>query len=313
MNAQLPAGFDHLFTVGSSLFAAVLLRDSQDNETWKKRNETFYKHGLLSFLKESIFKPKVIELDESKLDDVRYRRKLIRQLKAPRPGKWQEVRLTIDPGRLKESAYLEQMAAILAYKWALKLLPAEEPQSLLALAHLDEESLTYCLDNMGKHQSTAETVAARVLRTIAERLVDANPRFQAAVASIRHTAAEARDEFLRSFGEFSSQLIAEHKVASEAITAESNARFDALSAEIAADFARQAAQTQAVLDANAPSGLSPQEEFRRDVLRREKEFRDANRMSPRGKFFAWTLTIAAAVALAFFLEVDGTTLVEALK
>lgn len=313
MDFVFDAHNERLFTLGRSLFATILRRDSNDAATWKHRAETFDRHGLLSFLQESpLWKPRELHVDQSQLDDVRYRRRLVHKLKAPHPGKWMQFTLRIDRERLqRDDKYINDMATVLSYKWTLKLTPAD-PVAALALPHQDVESLTFCLDRMGLHQSDAKAVSDVVIRLMAERLVDANPRYQAVVAGMKESFAQIRADVEPAIKAICDEVLADAAARISENAAETNAKFDALSEEIRKDFEAQRARTQAVLDANKPSGLSPEEEFRQAVLRREAEFRAANRMSPRAKRWLWIFGAAVAGAIAFFLEVEGTTLVDVL-
>lgn len=314
MDRVYDAAFERLFSLGRDLFATILRRDSNDVVEWKHRAESFNRHGLLSFLEESpLWKPRELHVDQEQLEDPRYRRGLIRKLKAPHPGKWTRITLRIDRERLhRDEKYLQEMAAILSYKWTLKLTPAD-PVDALVLPHQDVDSLTYCLDRMGMHQSDVKGVAAVVMRTIAERLVDANPRYQALVAEMRAAFAEVRADVEPKISAICAEVLADAKASIDETAKAALVKFDALSEEIRKDFAAQKARTQAVLDENKPSGLSPEEEFRQAVLKREREHREANRMSRKAKTILWALGLAAATAGAFFLEVNGTTLVEVLS
>jgi hypothetical protein len=315
MDRVFDAYTERLFSLGRNLFATILRRDSNDVAMWKHRTETFNRHGLLSFLEESPFwKPRELHVDQSRLEDVRYRRSLVRKLKAPHPGKWTRITLRIDRERLLngDEKYLAEMAAILSYKWALKLTPVVDPADALALPHLDVDTLTHCLDKMGNHQSDAKGVASVVMRAMAERLVDENPRFQATMAEMRAAFAQIRADIEPVIKAVCDEVREEAAARFSEIAAETSAKFDSLSEASRKDFAAQKARSEAVLDENKPSGLTPEEEFRQAVKRREAEHREANRLSPRAKRWLWGLGSALFGAGAYFVEVNGTTLVEVL-
>lgn len=313
MDVVINADFERLYNLGRNLFATILLRDSTTAEDWNRRTETFDRHGLTSFLTEAPFyKPRELPVDQERLGDVRYRKQLIRKLKAPHPSKWTSFRLQIDRDKLREDDYLQKMAAVLAYKWTQKLANADE-MSALVLPHQDVETLTDCLDRMGLHQSDAKGVADHVMRTMAERLVDANERFKAVMAEMRARFAEVRADLEPAIKAICDEYRTAELARINEATDAAMVKFDRLSEEVREDFAAQKARTQAVLDENAPSGLTPEEEFRIAVKKAERERKAANRLSRKAKAMLWALAAAATTAGAFFLEVNGTTLVEVLR
>lgn len=312
MTTKLEPRFEHLFDLGRNLFATILVRDSQDANTWNHRAETFSRHGLVHFITEAQFKPKEIEIDRSRLDDSRYRRHLIRQLKAPRPGKYRTVKLFIDRERLtSDVVYLHQIAAVLSYKWTHKL-KTDNPVWHLMLKHQDVETLTHCLERMGLHQSEPELVSDNVLRTIVERELDNSPGYLKCVEGFRAAVAPVRAEFERNVKAIAADALAHARADSEEIAEVASMRFARLSEVIRNDFAAQAAGTDAVLAECKPSGLSPEEEFRQTVLEREREWREQNKLSRKAKLLIGATMAGLAALAAKFVEFNGVTLVETL-
>ena len=299
------------FTLSQYLFAAVLQRDSQDPESWKRRIKTFEVNGLLSFLVESPVKARPIEVDESRLEDPRYRRHLVRKLRAPRPGKHMSVHVVIDRGRLTEPQYLADMSKLLAYRWTVKMLPVESPLDKILLLKQDVGTLTRALDTMQMHQSDGKSVAGLIMRMLADDLVDNNETMKAVIARMESEFAVMRAEFSASIRATTEEILAEAKVRFAEIVAQANATADRHIEEIKKEAAESQARTDQVL-AECAADADPEESWRKAMEEAERKRKEANRLSPRTRLFLIGAGIVVSTLAAFHLDVDGVTAVEAI-
>lgn len=241
----------------SVVFAAmneILRTSASDEKLWKHRHERIKIHGLLNYATPSKFKPKEIVVDQDRLDDVRYRRSLIRQLKAPRPGKWNYHSIGIDRARiLSDESYLEEMSKVLAYRWVARLLPVELPTSLIALLKQDVKFIEFCMDKLGPHQIDGDVVAFMLVRHLAEEALETSPTYIAVSTKLRTECAAIRADFERNVAIIAAETRASAEKSFAAITADANRKADEALVRINANLAATAASCQKALD-ESPKG-----------------------------------------------------------
>ncbi|HEY9869195.1 MAG TPA: hypothetical protein V6D08_08515 [Candidatus Obscuribacterales bacterium] len=284
-----------LFDLSRFLFSAILVRDAADDELWSQRVQTLEHNGLLSFLLPSPFKAAPIEVDESRLEDARYRRHLVRKLKAPRPGKHVSVRVAIKRDELSNAAYLADICKLLAYKWVSKLLPDTDWTEKLLLLKQDERILTRALDTMRMHQSDGKRVAQLVMRLTAEEILDGNTRMQEIVSSMKAESARVVADVSARIAQMNSGVLAEATAAIARITADAGRQCDAYLEVIRRDAEAARARTDKVLSECAPDP-DPEASWRRAMEARERERKLANRRGNR-LWCAFFLVIFGVLAL----------------
>lgn len=302
-----------LFALSLDIFTAMLRRDSVCESLWKTRVARLKTHGLLTFVSESSFKPKEITVESERLDDPRYRRLLIRQLKAPRPSKWVQNEIHIDRTRLAtDEDYLDKMAKLVAYKWTKKLLPVDSAVTALLLLKQDLTSVGACLDSMGNHQSDAESVGEHKMRAMVEEELDKNETFNLLCAEIRATGKAAREKFSAEMAEFKSKLLADFAANTEANMAKARALCDEHENAIRERIAATAERSKEVLEASACR--DPEIEWREQLAEADRKHRENRpKMGILAKSLIGLAVVAVAGVLAFHLEVAGVTPVEALS
>ncbi|MDZ4837398.1 MAG: hypothetical protein SGJ27_26730 [Candidatus Melainabacteria bacterium] len=316
--ATLPSSISDKFRmILSHRFDNIFTRYRHDELGFKRVVDLFRKHGLLTVVSPSPFKPVEIEVDESRLDDARYRRWLIKKLKAPRPSKNVFHTLQIDRVRLVEDDYRAAFSDFLGASLESRLGTVEGVE-LAVLIRMTSDILIDGLDKLKLFELTPEMLAQFALRKFTEQAIDNSPHYQKAVAMIRDVAEQERQKLRASMAVFNQQLMADFDESNRAIMADVNRRADAYIADMRARQAeRQAkedeesAPRRALEAANA--GKTEQEIFRESVIRREREWRAANRMSTKARVLLWSTVSVVAVALAAFLEVDGATLLDVVK
>lgn len=315
--ATLPASISDKFRlILSNQFDNIFTRYRHDELGFKRVVDLFRKHGLLTVVSPSPFKPVEIELDASRLDDVRYRRWLVKKLKAPRPSKQIYNTLQIDRLRLAEDDYRAAFTEFLAASLSSRL-GAVEGFELVTLIGMNSDILVDALDKLKLFELTSDNLAQFALRRFTEQAIDNSPHYRKAVAMIRDVAEQERQALRANMAVFNQQLMADFEQSNGAIMAEVNRRADAYVADMRARQAeRQAkddeesAPRRALEAANA--GKTEQEIFRESVLRREREWRAENRMSTKARVLLWSAVSVVAAAIAAYLEVDGITLLEAI-
>lgn len=316
--ATLPSSISDKFRmILSNRFDNIFTRYRHDELGFKRVVDLFRKHGLLTVVSTSPFKPVEIELDQSRLDDVRYRRWLVKKLKAPRPSKHVYTTLQIDRLRLDEDDYRNAFSDFLGASLASRLGTVEGVE-LAILVRMTSDILVAALDKLKLFELTPEHLSNFALRKFAENAIDNSPHYKKAIAMIRDVAEQERQTLAANMAVFNEQLMADFEKSNQAIMAEVNRQADAYVVDMRARQAeRQAkedeesAARRALEAANA--GKTEQEIFYESVVRRERESRAANRLSTKARVLFWSTVSAVAVALATYLEVDGITLVEALK
>ena len=315
-SADISAIEKKLAPVFRSLYSSLLSKAQGDDSYLAKLREYLKKFNLLTVREKSIFKPKEITFDAAQLGDVRYRRRLIRELKAPRPAAYVYHTLPVDAERLAMQPYFEALTDFIVRATCERLVEARQEQVAI-IASLTDEALFDFLKQRSLFEMTPENLSAHAMHHLCQRLIEDNPRFQAACAMIRGAGAAAREQFR-------SEMV----VFNEASQADFNARMDEISAQAAAgcdafiaELHRQAEERAAIKRAEDAIkaeedarnfGKTEQQLFFELVKSREREYRQNNRMHPLLKAIFWGGAIALTVDFAIFGEVDGVRLLQLL-
>jgi hypothetical protein len=290
-------------------FRALLLTNINDESGFAQLHDLLKRQGLTTFRQPSPFKAREIEFDKSQIEDGRYRRRLIKQLAAPRPGNWVYVHLEIERAQLVENSYLETISRLLALVLSEKIGSFEsEVDWLITSKLMSPETLQRLLHELRPCDFDASTVAASTLRQEVEHSLDANPDFVRCIEQIKTVGQAAREDFLASMATVRSDVQARFYSASEAIVAKAGASCDSFIAELR----RQQAEREEEERANqvVSSNLSPEQEFRAAILKREADYREANKLSTRAKAMWSIVAVAGTAVLSHFLEINGATVVE---
>lgn len=300
-------------------FVEVLLNASKSDSLWKHRIETFERINLLEFITPSPIKPKPIEFDESRLDDVRYRRYLVRKLQAPRPSKWARHKLPIYRDRIDDPEYRDQIAKVLAYKWVSVLQPFDGVSNPFPLLKVDVNDLELLLDHARLNTISAEWCTSVLMTNLAQRLVEENPRFKKLEAEMRRKGAEIRADLQASLKVIGDETMASARESLSAISDDMSHRCDEAIEEIRRRSEESRKRGEAFLLEHAIDPNEDREEsFRRAVKKRLEDAREERRARWRKKPF-WVRmlpavgAIAAASAIFFGLEVNGATPLEWLQ
>lgn len=208
------------------LFSTVLKDAAGDAANWPNYLKDLERHALLSYRVPSIFKATPYEIDNEKLEDPRYRRTVIRKLKAPRPSKWMSVRLQLDRERLlNDPSYLNGVAELMGEKWGNRLATDDHADLLVLFKHLDAALIDWCIRNLMLSGVSADAIATFILRRMAYELIDKNETFKRVMAemkaktsaivaefnaAVRAIAAEHIEESRRSFDAISREVIGKH-------------------------------------------------------------------------------------------------------
>ncbi|HMP54481.1 MAG TPA: hypothetical protein PKD05_23240, partial [Candidatus Melainabacteria bacterium] len=310
---------DELHDLFTTLFHRVLKKASIDEASWKHRIATFDYTTLLEFVVPSPIKPKPIEVDESKLEDARYRRTLIRKLKAPRPSKWARHKLQIDRNKISDDTYCEQMAKVLAYQWMKRLMPFESYTEILMIRQSTVEDLEYLLDNTRLNCVSAQRCSGMLMHRLADSLVANNPTFKKIESMIRSVGQDARAKLSAALASMREETMTSFKASCDRTIEDSNKKFDNLLAGIRERLQESARRSQAVLDEH---GIDPNEDreetFRRSVLRKEAERRAEAKARWRQKplwvrLLPGLSSVAVLVGLFFHMEIADVTPYEWLR
>lgn len=269
-NAEVFA--DELLSVVSGSMKEILRKSAHDENTWEHLSERVRIHGLLNLKTPSRFKPAELHIEQDKLDDVRYRRSLIRKLKAPRPCKWVYHNVAIDRGRvLDDENYLNDMAKVLAHRWVAALLPVSKASTCLILLKMDAWTVEHCLYRLGPHQMDGDAVALLMLHLAANEALNRNPTFAKVKAELEIECAKIRHEFEH----FTRALAKEHLRSFDASMKETlahvNAEADKALASARAELSSTANACQTALDA-APTG-DVEALWREQLAKRDEERR----------------------------------------
>lgn len=320
------------------LFESVLLSASGDEKRWAHRVKTFESCGLLDFHTASTLKPKpVIEqyvedadgertylFNEKQLGEPRFKNRLVRKLKAPRPSKWMRYRLPLHRNQVADPKYREDIAKVLAYKWVGHLQPLA--MDVMYMRLMDADALEHCLDKFSMNRINTANLNDYLLRRFANELLDKNEGFNALMERMKAEMAPIREEAMAQIRAITAQCLAESNAAMDVIAEEARKRADTAIAEIRARAAEQAALDAKFWADHPPrSDEDPEVRFRRQVdmsiARRNAALKRLARMRRRKPlgFMLWAASrlaiVAVPVALACFMEVgeDGVTLVEFVK
>ena len=211
-----------LVPVFRRLYSGLLNKARWDDSYLAKLRDYLKKFNLLTVREKSIFKPKAIAFDAAQLGDVVYRRRLIRQLKAPRPPAYVYHTLPVDAERLAMQPYFEALTDFIVRATCERLIDARRDQVAI-IAGLSEDALFDFFKQRHLFELTPENLSRHVMNRLCQRIIDDNPRFQAACAMIREAGQAARE-----------QLRSEMAVFNEAAQADFNARMDEISAQASA-------------------------------------------------------------------------------
>ncbi len=268
---------DALFDVLLPVFAEILKRDAVNAELFAKRTARFKVNGLLTFAEPAKIKAPEFTVDNDRLDDPRYRRMVVRKLKAPRPGKWTFHELRIDRIRIENDAdYLNAMAKVLAYKWVQKITPVDCEVDALLLMKQNADTVTICLDKFAMHQTDGKTVAACVMRTFCEEALDKNETLNFHLNEIRRVAAEARANLVETMAPINKKLIEDFNARIAEINAQTAADADEYLAGLRARMAETADHAGEVLAESGYPNNDVEAEWR-EQLRKADEKRRAGR------------------------------------
>lgn len=261
-----------LFPIFKSHFESLLLKASLDNTNWNHRIHSFSKLSMLEFLVPSPLKPKPYAIDEDRLEDVRYRRAVIRKLKAPRPGKWSRQYLTIDKDRIHDDEYRSQMASILAYRFILLLSPiAEEPHVVLPLAKISLDEVEFALDALALNTIDSVNLARLLMHRLANQLIENNPTFKKVQSELKADLEVVSSDLRNAINEISQKHRSEFSAALDLILADVRHKADEAIVGIKERMEASAKRTQVVLDEaerRAFEDRDPQAAFLRDLKKR---------------------------------------------
>lgn len=303
------------------LFVSVLRNAAVSDESWKARLNSLDVFGLTEFREPSKHVAKPIEVDQDRLEDPKYRRFLVRKLKAPRPGKWTYHKLRIEREQLADDHYANQVGTLLAWRFTNIVLHEVETSSatMLLLTKLDVGSLTRCLDSFQRHTLNGENVSHMIVRFNVEQALDNNATLQEAMRKIAEAGAEARAQFTAEMKPVIEKTLADFDANMKPMLESINRDVDVYIEKLRIRSALNAARTQQVLDECAPDP-DPEASFRHSVKMREREEREERRRNWRAqpfyvRFMPHAAVVAGAVVVTFFMEVgeSRTTPWEALR
>ncbi|CAN5323528.1 hypothetical protein BH11CYA1_BH11CYA1_15470 [soil metagenome] len=305
-----------LSPVFERLYSSMLGKARIDDTYLAKLREYLKKFNLLSVREKSVFKPKEIAFDQGQLGDASYRRRLIRQLKAPRPSAYVYHTLPVDAERLAMQPYFEALTEFLVRATCERMVEAKGEQ-LAIIAGMNEDALFDFLKQRSLYEMTADNLSDHALRHMCERLIDNCPSFQVACALIREAGQAARDHFNSEMAIFNAAAQLDFNARMDAISARAAAGCDSYISELQQraeerDALKRAEDAVKAEEDARNFGKSEQQLFFEAVKRRELEHRKNNPMHPLLKAIFWGGAIALTVAFACFGEVDGVTLPELL-
>ncbi len=209
---------DRLHGLCLDAFRLIVATAAACDKTWKLRLDTWNRHGLLAFVMPNPVKAPPIEIDNERLEDPVYRRRLARKLARPRPGKTVCARVTVDRERLlADDAYLNDICKLLAYRFAGNLLPVEENKDRLVLLKMDADFICTILEKLGPHEIDARRVAAVWMRRTAEELVDRHPLMIENCRKIAEVAANERAKMAAFCKELAERTMADFNEATRKI------------------------------------------------------------------------------------------------
>jgi len=318
-NATMDKYTEALYEAFLVSFSAALSSAAVDDAKWKRLIPSLNDLTLLDFHMPSPFKPEPLNVDESRLDDVRYRRHLIRKLKAPRPGKWVRHKLDIDRRRIVDGDYREKMAKVLAYRFVQLLLPVDSFEVVLPVIKLGAGDLEYLLQNLRLNDLSARRVSDLLMKRLAHSLIDESEKFQEVSRMIRARGAEARERLTIELYRIRQEVMESFSVKMSEVQAHASRVADQAIDEMRARSAEQSARTAQVLAEAAVDPLEDREAtFREAVLAseaaRRQERREAAARQPLWlKLLKRAGVVAGGYVVAFHVKFKGLTLVEWLE
>lgn len=162
----------------ATAFHDLLLLANLDDKAWKRRLETFRKHGLLELAipLEATLGP--IELNLPQADGSV--KTVVRELDKPISYGFDKRTITIDRDRIEEPTYLEEVASILAYMFVWRLSQAGNTELLFGhsagkvvlVKNLCSRAFGKFLDDHHRGQSNAPTLAKFLISQSLEDSVD---------------------------------------------------------------------------------------------------------------------------------------------
>lgn len=297
-----------LYDLSRSLFASILQSDATNDSQWRHRIKTFELNGLLSFLVESNHKPAPLKVDQSRLEDARYRRHLAGKLKVPRPSKYVSVRIAIDRDRLAaDPSYLADMCKLLAYNWVKKLLLDTNNCDRLLLLKQDERTLRRALDTMRIHESSGHSVAQLLLRLGVDDLLDASDTMKQLLAKMQTETSVIVSEFTTEIRGISGPILERARASFDRIMADTHKSCDEAIEKIRKELAVSIARTDRVLAECAAE--DPDVAWRRAMAERERE----RKLKTRKTNWIWyTVFSTLAIVIVLHAEVNGVRAIDVL-
>ncbi len=309
---------DKLVPVFQNAFQHLLDQARNDDTFHGKLKQALKKFDLLTYRQFSPFKPREIHVDQEQLADSRYRRRLIRELKAPRPSPWVYHTLSMEQKELfsgkDNNEYLIALAQYMAQNAAARL-GQVSAQDALVITRMEAMDLFHFLHRFKRFELTGEDLSKFLLHELCQRIIDENPRYQAAVAMIADAAEEARTRLREEMKPVVDAAMSDFSRRMAEISAEAGSRADAFIAKLKQQQAeRQERQRleeeeqQRLAALNA--GKSEEQIFAEAVKKRELAYRQANPTHPAVKVLLWGGAVLLAVGFALFGEVNGVPVLE---
>jgi len=188
-------------------FADLLEGCRLHDKQWNRLVEGIHRHGLLNFTV-SVDRPdRVPTVEQERLHDRTYRRKLAKQLSKPVGPDFRQGVIPLHRDELADPTYLHKMAGILGYRWLQKLnLRPGDVYTQRILLHLNADILSECLHRMFRHQSTAKNVADHIMLTFAYEEIDKDPQVQEIFAKLNRACDEVEARYIERMDEVISAI-----------------------------------------------------------------------------------------------------------
>lgn len=309
-----------LVPVFQNAFQTLLDQARHDSVFHGKLKQALKKFDLLTYRQFSPFKPREIHVDQEQLADSRYRRRLIRELKAPRPSPWVYHTLSMEQKELfsgkDNNEYLVALSQYMAEN-ATGRLGEVSNQDALIISRMEAMDLFHFLDRFKRFELTGEDLSKFVLHELCQRIIDENPRYQEAVAMIADAAEEARTRLREEMKPVVDAAIADCSRRLAEISAEVGSRADAFIAKLKQEQAERQERQRLEEEekerlAALNAGKSEEQIFAEAVKKRELAYRQANPTHPAVKVLLWGGAILLALGFALFGEVNGVPVPELL-
>jgi hypothetical protein len=200
------------------LFNKLLVDHSTDAATWTEFCELLDRHTLLEYRVPSLFSPKPYEVDNSRLEDARYRRITIRKLRAPRPSKWMNVHLNPDRVRVAgDEAYRIELSELMSAKWVDRLVPIADLSDVVVLFKADPAFLLGCLKELRLNDIDSDGLVDRYLRMTVEEVLDSSPAMNRLIDDFKKETSVIVAESCAAIREITAHHIAESRAAFDRI------------------------------------------------------------------------------------------------